>query len=412
MSKNQPQSPLPPFLYSEAAGGILLLGCALVALFWANLHPESYRGAFDFPHFPLRYFINDGLMAVFFFVVGMEIKRELVIGELNSIGKASLPAVAAVGGMVVPAVIFLAFNWGGPGRSGWGIPMATDIAFCVGILKLLKSRVPNALIVFVTALAVFDDIGGILVIAFFYGHGLSIPWLIGAVALSLVLLCMNRAYVISGIAYALVGVGLWYALHHAGIHATIAGVVVGLMIPAKPPRIGKKIEAPIERFVHRLRPLVAFVIMPAFALANSGVALGEDWISNVAAPVALGTAVGLLFGKPIGVFGFTLLAVRLGIAPIPGGASVMKLFGVSVIAGIGFTVALFIAGLAFPDAPYLLDQAKVGIILGSLTAGVIGFVILRLTKCRSRASFNAGANNAGTQEFVPSCIRNTVRTCS
>jgi NhaA family Na+:H+ antiporter len=416
--------PLQAFLHLEAASGILLLGCAVVALLWANLHPGSYRGTFDYPislgagasaaQFTLRHLINDGLMAIFFFVVGMEIKRELVIGELNSIGKASLPAVAAVGGMVLPAAIFLAFNWGGPGRSGWGIPMATDIAFCVGILTLLKSRVPHALIVFVTALAIFDDIGGILVIAFFYGHGLSIPWLIGAGALSLVLFVMNRAYVINGLAYGLVGAGLWYALHHGGIHATIAGVILGLMIPARPQRASREvlrelaehvseldrkpadeelegaeilaieekledIQAPVQRFVHLLHPFVAFLIMPVFALANSGVALGGAGLSSLAAPVALGTAAGLFIGKQVGIFGLTLLAVKLRMAPMPGGASRTKVFGVSVIAGIGFTVALFIAALAYPDAPHLLDQAKVGILLGSLAAGVVGFAILRLT---------------------------------
>jgi len=414
--------PLQAFVRMQAASGILFLGSAVAALLWANLHPASYQSVFDCPlslgagartaHFTTRQLINDGLMAIFFFVVGMEIKRELVTGELNSVGKASLPAVAALGGMVVPAAIFLAFTWGGEGQAGWGIPMATDIAFCVGILTLLKSRVPHALIVFVTALAIFDDIGGILVIAFFYGHGLDIAWLVGAVVLTLVLFAMNRAYVVSGLAYAAVGAGLWYALHHGGIHATIAGVILGLMIPARSLRPSRDIltelaqhvsqldskaldeeldsaeilsieekledlEAPVQRFVPLLHPFVAFFIMPTFALANSGVFLGDAGLSSLVAPVALGSAAGLFLGKQVGIFSLTLLAVRIGVAPMPGRASLAKLYGVSVLSGIGFTVALFIASLAYPSAPALLDDAKVGILVGSFVAGVVGFVILR-----------------------------------
>jgi NhaA family Na+:H+ antiporter len=408
----------------EAAGGILLLACAVAALVWANVDWPSYRGVFEYSlglaagdsvsRFSVRALINDGLMAIFFFVVGMEIKRELVTGELNTAGKASLPAVAAIGGMLVPSAIFLAFNWGGEGSAGWGIPMATDIAFCVGILTLLKGRVPHALVVFVTALAIFDDIGGILVIAFFYGHGLSVPWLIAAGVCVLVLFVLNRAYTVNGLAYGVVGAALWYALHHGGIHATIAGVILGLMIPARPQRpargvlrelsehvselnqkprhetlegaeilaIEEKLEdlqAPVHRFIHLLHPFVAFLIMPVFALANSGVFLRDAGFATVLAPVALGTAAGLFVGKQLGIFGLTLLAIRLGLAPMPGGASQAKLYGVSVIAGIGFTVALFIASLAYPNAPLLLDEAKVGILLGSLAAGICGFLILRLS---------------------------------
>jgi NhaA family Na+:H+ antiporter len=426
--------PLQSFLHTEAAGGILLLACAVAALVWANVDFPSYQGVFDYAlglgageslsRFSVRDLVNDGLMAIFFFVVGMEIKRELVTGELNTLGKASLPAVAAVGGMLVPAGIFLAFTWGGEGSAGWGIPMATDIAFCVGILTLLKGRVPHALVVFVTALAIFDDIGGILVIAFFYGHGLNVPWLLAAGGCVLVLLVMNRAYTVNGLAYGGVGVALWYALHHGGIHATIAGVILGLMIPARPLRASRAVlrelaehvselnhkphqeelaaaeilaieekledlQAPVHRFIHLLHPFVAFLIMPVFALANSGVFLGDAGAATVLAPVALGTAAGLFFGKQLGIFGLTLLAVRLGMAPMPGRASVSKLYGVSVIAGIGFTVALFIASLAYPNAPGLLDEAKVGILLGSLAAGVCGFVILRLMPLEHASAFKS-----------------------
>jgi NhaA family Na+:H+ antiporter len=395
---------------------------AAAALAWSNVHPQSYEGTFQYPlavggggtniGFTPRMLINDGLMAIFFFVVGMEIKRELVVGELNTIAKASLPAIAALGGMVVPAGIFLAFNWGGAGQHGWGIPMATDIAFCVGILTVLGRRVSRALVVFVTALAIFDDIGGILVIALFYGHGLSAAWLVGAAGACILLLVMNRAHVTSGLAYGLAGVVLWYALHNGGVHATISGVLVGLAIPVRPrgaPRevlrelsdhvsriaskpddedldaaeilmIEEKLEdlgSPVQRFTHALHPLVAFFVMPVFALANSGVSISDVGLSSLAAPVALGTAAGLLLGKPLGIFGLTVLAVRLGVAPMPGQSSLANLFGTAVIAGIGFTVALFIAALAFHDAASLLNQAKLGILLGSFLAGLLGFLILR-----------------------------------
>ncbi len=419
--------PFQAFMRLEAASGILLLLCAVAALLWANLHPASYRGLFDYPlalgagggvaTFTLHAFINDGLMAVFFFVVGMEIKRELVVGELNSLAKASLPLIAAVGGMAVPAGIYAALNWGGPGLPGWGIPMATDIAFCIGILTILKDRVPRALVVFVTALAIFDDIGGILVIAFFYGHGLDVTWLLVAAGLTLLLFGMNRRGILNGLAYGVVGVGLWVALHHGGIHATISGVILGLMIPARPRRPSREVlaelarhvaeldrkppdedlagaeilmieeqledlEAPVERFIHALHPFVAYVVMPVFALSNAGVVLRGLGPEALLAPVALGTGLGLLAGKLAGIFTLTFLAVKLGLSPMPGGASHVQLLGVSVLAGIGFTVALFIASLAFPGAPELLDQAKLGILLASLVAGLAGFTILRLAGSR------------------------------
>jgi NhaA family Na+:H+ antiporter len=317
--------------------------------------------------------------------------------------------------MLLPAAIFLAFNWSGPGRPGWGIPMATDIAFCVGVLTLLRSRVPHALVVFVTALAIFDDIGGILVIALFYGHGLSVPWLAVAAAVVVVMVAMSRAYVRSGVAYAAVGALLWYALHHGGIHATIAGVIAGLTIPARSRSLPRSVleelaqhaaglvrrsadeeldsaaileveerledlEAPVQRFIHLLHPWVAFGVMPLFALANSGVDLRALEVAQLTGPIAVGTAVALLVGKAAGIFAFTWAAVRLGTAPMPGGASSGKLLGVSTVAGIGFTVALFIAGLAFPADAELLDQAKVGILAGSLVSGIAGAILLRSTE--------------------------------
>jgi NhaA family Na+:H+ antiporter len=414
--------PLQEFFRLEAASGILLFVAAVAALVWANSPGQgSYQRLLTTPltlavggqglQVSLQAFINDGLMSVFFLLVGMEIKRELVAGELRTFPRAVLPAIAALGGMVVPSAIYLAFNAGGPGHRGWGIPMATDIAFCIGCLTLLGRRVPHALKVFLTALAIFDDIGGILVIAVFYGHGLHAGWLLAAVGVTLGLLGMNRLYLRSGLAYALAGGALWYALHAGGIHATISGVVLGLIIPARPRRpahqvltdlgdhvrrltdgpardelddaailnIEQRLEdlaAPLTRFVHALHPWVAFGIMPLFALANSGVTLTGG--AGLGAPVALGVALGLVAGKPIGILLTTYLAVRSGLARRPGEASWARVAGVSIVGGIGFTVALFIAALAFPDHPDLLDQAKLGILTGSATAALLGLLVLGL----------------------------------
>ncbi|OFX22317.1 MAG: Na+/H+ antiporter NhaA [Anaeromyxobacter sp. RBG_16_69_14] len=424
--------PLHAFFQMEAASGIVLLACAIAALAWVNLGgAASYQAALDYPialglgegsiRFTLHQAVNDGLMTVFFFVVGMEIKRELVLGELRTPAQAALPAIAALGGMAAPAGLYLAFNAGGPGQSGWGIPMATDIAFCIGVLTLLRTRVPRALAVFVTALAIFDDIGGILVIAFFYGQGLASGWLAGALAVTAALIAIGRAHVRSGLAYATGGALLWLALHHGGIHATIAGVVLGLVIPARPPRAASdavgalaahaqallrsrrdealdgealgaieerlaQLKAPLTRFVEALHPWVAFGVMPAFALANSGVDLRSLDAAQMVGPVAVGTAVALVAGKLVGISVFTWAAVKVGIAPMPGSVPLSKLLGVSAVAGIGFTVALFIAGLAFPGHPELLDQAKVGILAGSLVAGCAGAIVLRLTRALSPAA--------------------------
>jgi NhaA family Na+:H+ antiporter len=411
--------PLQEFFRLEASSGIVLFSAAVLALVWANsdLH-ASYQQLFAMPitvgfgaatvKVSVQAVINDGLMAVFFLLVGMEIKRELVSGELRTFGQAVLPAVAALGGMVVPSAIFLIFNGQAPARQGWGIPMATDIAFCIGCLTLLGSRVPNALKVFLVALAIFDDIGGILVIAFFYGHGLALGWLLAAGLVTVALVGMNRLNVRNGLAYVAAGGLLWYTLHAGGIHATIAGVVLGLIIPARPRRrtaevlddlaehvqrlLGKRdelddaailqieekledLEAPLTRFVHLLHPWVAFGIMPLFALANSGVRFGPE-SGGLGASVALGVGLGLLLGKPIGIMLATFIGVRLGLAPRPGDASWMRVAGVSIIGGIGFTVALFIASLAYPAHPVLLDQAKLGILCGSALAGVAGMTVL------------------------------------
>ncbi len=416
--------PIVVFFKLEAASAILLFAAAVLALLWANspfgpvyrelLGARLTVGAGNASaNFDVHALVNDGLMTVFFFVVGMEIKRELVMGELRSVARATLPAIAALGGMVVPGAIYFALNRNGPGAMGWGIPMATDIAFSIGVLTLLKGRVPHGLVVFLTALAIFDDIGGILVIALFYGTGLHLDWLLASAAVAALLFVFNRLYVRNGVLWGAGLAALWYAMHHSGIHATISGVVVGLLIPARPPRdmrgvleelhgytgtlmakprdeeldaaevlaIEEKledIEAPLNRFVHLLHPYVAFGIMPVFALANSGVDLSSVRLADLAMPIPLGAALGLFLGKQLGIFSFTYAAVRLGFAPMPGGGSPAKLYGVAVVAGIGFTVALFIASLAFPTDAHLLDQAKLGILLGSLASGLVGYAVLRL----------------------------------
>jgi len=419
-------APIRAFFALEAASGLLLLFCAAGALAWVNLGgATSYRTLFDLPiavslgtssaSFTLHEAINDGFMTIFFALVGMEIKRELVLGELRTVAQAALPAIAALGGMLVPAAIYFAFNRAGPGRAGWGIPMATDIAFCIGVLTLLRARVAHGLVVFVTALAIFDDIGGILVIAFFYGSGLHATWLLGAVGVTAALVIAGRAHVGNGLVYVALGGLLWLALHHGGIHSTIAGVVIGLAVPARTRRppgeaieelaahaqalahgsrdegldsaaiLGieerlEELESPLGRYVHLLHPWVAFVVMPAFAVANSGVDLTALEPSQLTGAVTIGTAVALVGGKLVGIFTFTAAAVRVGLAPMPGNATHAKLLGVSAVAGIGFTVALFIASLAFPDSPVLLDEAKVGILAGSLAAGMLGASILSLTR--------------------------------
>lgn len=416
-------APLQAFFRLEASSGILLALCAVAAMVWANSRwAGGYVGLFDAPlslglggtlfHFTFRELINDGLMAIFFFVVGMEIKRELATGELRTLSKAMLPLIAAVGGMVVPAAIYAALNAGTPALKGWAIPMATDIAFSIGCLTLLKGRVSHGLVVFLTALAIFDDLGGILVIAMFYGTGLHVEWLLGALGLMGVLWVCNWYYVRNGLVYALLGGALWYALHHGGVHATIAGVVVGMMIPARPTRRGRDvladlhgfigglleesedesvrtsqllhieeqledIEPPLTRFEHLWHGWVAYGIVPLFALANSGISLEGMHLEALLKPLPLGVMLGLFVGKQVGIFLFTWGVVKVGLAEMPGRARVSQLHGVAVVAGIGFTVALFVAGLAFAHEPGLLAEAKLGILLGSLLSAVVGYLLLR-----------------------------------
>lgn len=415
--------PIQNFFRLEAASGILLVFNAVLALLWANSPwAESYHAIFHLPlslgiadatfRFDVHAFINDGLMAIFFLVVGMEIKRELVVGELRTVSRALLPAVAALGGMIVPAGIYLLFNAGQPSKSGWAIPMATDIAFSIGVLTLVKARVANALVIFLTALAIFDDMGGILVIALFYGSGLHLIWLIAALGVTAGLIVFNRLQVSNGLIWTFGGLALWLCLHEGGIHATIAGVVLGMCIPAKAKRPPMEVikdlhqhterlcndrpnedvqaeeilqieetledlEPPLNRYVHALHPYVAFFIVPLFALANSGVSLAGTSMADLGSRLPLGVMLGLFIGKPVGIFLFTMAAILFKLSPMPGNAPKFQLFGVSVVAGIGFTVAIFVATLAFANDEHLLDQSKLGILLGSFASAIVGYLLLR-----------------------------------
>jgi len=365
------------FLSVEASSGIILLAAALVALVWANspwgaayeriLHaPIGIRvGRFAFEH-DVDFLINDVLMVVFFFVVGLEIKREVYVGELSGFRKAALPAFAALGGMLAPAGIYLLFNAGTPASTGWGIPMATDIAFAVGVLALLGKRVPPPLRILLLALAVIDDLGSIVVIAIFYSAGIAVAWLAVAAAGVVLILAMQRLRVRSPWAYLVPGIVIWAGTYAGGVHPTIAGVVIGLCTP-----IEHEGASPLERLQRALHGWVAFAIMPVFALANAGVRFDTARLSGDGATVLLGAAVGLAVGKPIGVIGLSWLAVRARVAVLPAGVRWSGILVMGLVAGIGFTMALFIATLALPPGA-LIDVAKLGILLGSLTAGVIG----------------------------------------
>lgn len=423
--------PLQAFFRLEAASGILLAVCALVAMAWANSPwGGSYSAIFEAPlglriggfegHFTFRELINDGLMTLFFFLVGLEIKRELVVGELRSFKRALLPLIAALGGMLLPAGIYLLFNAGTPAARGWAIPMATDIAFSIGCLALLRARVGHALVIFLTALAIFDDIGGILVIALFYGTGLHASWLFVALALTFVLFGFNRMYVRNGMAYAVVALGLWYSMHHGGVHSTISGVILGMMVPALPTRKGREVlrelrdyldgslresedenvrseqilyveerledvEPPLNRFLHLWHGYVAFGIVPLFALANSGISLEGMGMEQLFSPLSVGIIAGLFVGKQVGIALFTWAAIKLRISPSPSGSSQFQIHGVATVAGIGFTVALFVAGLAFSNDPELLREAKLGILLGSLLSALVGYALLRFGPLPRRA---------------------------
>jgi len=378
----RPRSLMRAILDSEASGGLILMGAAALALVIANsaLAP-AYFGALAAYLGPLSllHWINDGLMAVFFLFVGLEIKREVLDGQLSTWSRRALPGIAATGGMVVPALIYASLNWGHPDTiRGWAIPTATDIAFALGVLSLLGSRIPTSLKVFLTALAIIDDLGAVLIIAAFYSGNLSAVDLGLAVGVAILLASMNRLGVVRLLPYLLLGAVLWVLVLRSGIHATIAGVVLAFLIPLRPTpgRPDAMAASPLHRLEHALHKWVAFLIVPIFGLANAGVPLGGLTMESLATPLTLGVGLGLLVGKLVGVFGATALTIRLGIADLPMGAGWLQLVGVALLCGIGFTMSLFIGMLAFADVPQLQTDVKIGILGGSLLAGLLGGGIL------------------------------------
>lgn len=409
------------FLAQEAASGVLLLLATAAALIWANSpYSEGYHHfweteidlaigswmplVLDGHALNLELVVNDVLMVLFFFVVGLEIKTELVTGDLSSPKEAALPALAAVGGMAVPAGIYALINLGGEGISGWGVPMATDIAFAVGVLALLGPRIPSRLKLFLLALAIADDIGAILVIAVFYSEGLQFGWLGASLAGLAMVIVLQRSRVWFTPVYVIVGVFIWYAMFRSGVHATIAGVALGLIAPARPllgVRAFERIEDMVSgdatssremrdvswkiresvpvtgRLIGLLSPWTSFLVIPIFALANAGVTLSGQAVSDAASSrVTLGVIAGLVIGKPLGIWVTTMVATRYTSVELPEGLTSLHVLGAGAVAGIGFTVALFIGALAFED-PAIGEQATMGVLVASVTATVIGFAILR-----------------------------------
>jgi len=385
---------LPPFgdefVSVEALSAVVLLAATVAALVWANVSGASYASVWHH-HLDLGFagldldlsrahWVTDGLMTVFFFVVGLEIKRELVCGELRDPRAAALPVLAALGGMVLPALIYVAINASGPGLRGWAVPMATDIAFATGVLALLGSRVPRRLVLFLLTLAIVDDVGAIVVIAIFYSGGVRGWWLLAAVGVVAIVFGLQRLRVGSPIAYVLPALALWLCLQQSGVHATIAGVVLGLCTPARPFG-GRRV---IEGLEHRIHPWSVFVVAPLFALANAGVVVDADSLGRaLRSPVTIGVVAGLVLGKTVGVAGGALLGQRLGVGRLPTGVDGRDVVGVAAVAGIGFTVALFIAGLAFP--PDRFDLAVIGILAGSLISAGVGAAVF-LTRPAHRRS--------------------------
>jgi len=421
--------PLRRFTQLEAASGVVLLAAALAAILWANLpvfgdsytefwetHLDISVGSFLHLEETLKEIVNDGLMVIFFFVVGLEIKRELRLGDLRDPRAAALPAIAALGGMIVPALIYVSFNAGTGASSGWGIPMATDIAFAVGIVALLGSRVPAAAKLFLLALAIADDIGAIAVIAVFYTDDLSLPWLITGLLLLFVVWGAKRNHVRNQGFYWIVGIMVWFAIFESGVHATLAGVALGLLTPSGAYYTGREYDrkaretldlysaddsttparehvehealqlatvaresvSPLTRLEEALHPWSSFLVIPIFALANAGVVFSDISVGDaLTSSVALGVSIGLVAGKIFGITLFTWFAIRLGLGVFPRGTGWADIVGLSALAGVGFTVSLFITELAFDD-PLFTDQAKIGIFLGSFLAGVIGYTLLRL----------------------------------
>jgi NhaA family Na+:H+ antiporter len=383
------------FLRLESASGLLLVAAAILAMIIQN-SPASHLygdllnipiavqiGAFAIAK-PLLLWINDGLMAVFFFLVGLEIKREVLDGELSNPQQIVLPAIAAIGGMAVPAGIYIMFNIGDPvALKGWAIPAATDIAFALGVLSLLGDRVPPALKLFLLTLAIIDDLGAIIIIALFYTDGLSLSSLLVAAAAIIALYMMNKRGVLSISSYLLVGLILWAAVLKSGVHATLAGVLLAFFIPLRTPDPAQ--QSPLRNLEHDLHPAVAFAILPIFAFANTGISLTGLTPADLLDPIPLGIAAGLLIGKLVGVFGCAWISIKTGLAKLPDRSTWLDMFGVSVLCGIGFTMSLFISSLAFEQGTHNIADDRLGILVGSLLSALIGYTILRYSLARKAA---------------------------
>lgn len=422
--------PLQEFLATEASGGVVLLAAAVAALIWVNLPFGGSYEDFWTAHvrldlrvitldLSLREWVNDGLMALFFYVVGLEIKREVLEGELAGVRRAALPAAAAIGGMAAPALIYLAWNTGGAGEHGWGIPMATDIAFAVGIVTLAGSRVPNSLKVFLLALAIVDDLGAIVVIAIFYSDGIALGWLAGAAGVLALVAALGWLRVRSVTVYLVLGACAWLAVFESGVHATVAGVALALLTPMRSyadrerfpeaataligeyegasaeggrggdelataalgdiEDLARESQPVLDRIEHALHPWTSYVVLPVFALANAGVVLRGGSIEDaVRSPIAAGIAFGLIVGKPLGILVFAWIATRLGFAALPPDVRWSQMVAVAIVAGIGFTVSLFITGLAFVETQHA-DDAKMAILAASCVMGAAGYIALRCT---------------------------------
>jgi NhaA family Na+:H+ antiporter len=383
------------FLKLESSAGIILFAAALLAIIIDNSPYHTYYeeffetilsiniGSISLSNH-LLHWINDGLMVIFFLTVGSEIKREIMEGELNSLSKVILPGAAALGGMIVPAVVFSIFNWGNAyAMRGWAIPTATDIAFSLGILSLLGSRVPLSLKVFLAALAIFDDLGAIVVIAIFYTAELSWIALVLALVCLIALTLINRMGVVRYSPYLIVGVLLWLCVLNSGVHATLAGVALAFALPLRDRKNPQSDFSPSKHLVHVLHPWVAFLILPIFAFANAGVSFSDvpPGLANIFSPVTLGVALGLLLGKLIGVFGTTFLAVKSGLAKMPSNSSWVQVFGIALVCGVGFTMSFFVGSLAYEaDSPEpYAAWLRLGVIFGSLSAGILGYIVLRLS---------------------------------
>jgi len=376
------------FLRLEASGGIILFSAAVAALLLANSPLQgTYDGLLATPVAvqvgeleiakPLLLWVNDGLMAVFFFLIGLEIKREFLEGELSSLSKMALPGFGAIGGMLVPALVYVAINHDTPANlDGWAIPAATDIAFALGVLALLGSRVPIGLKIMLTAIAIFDDLGAIIIIAVFYTEQLSVTSLLLAAVFITALVVVNLAGVRRIAPYILIGAALWVCVLKSGVHATLAGVVTGLAIPLKP--AGPDGASPLKHLEHLLHPWVAFMILPAFAFANAGVSLAGIGFANFVEPVKLGISLGLFAGKQIGIMAFLWLCIALRIATMPDGTNWAQLYGVSLLCGIGFTMSLFIGSLAFGHAEYD-TPVRLGVFTGSILSALVGYLVIRMS---------------------------------